>query len=617
MRMLGQALFVAFIAASVAAAQVDPPGRVARLNYLSGQISFQPGGADEWVGAPLNRPLTTGDKLWVEQDGRAELHMGSAAFRLNSRTAFEFLNLNDDNVQVRLAEGSVEIRLRRLDENESFEIDTPNLAFSLLRPGIYRIDADPDSQTTTISVRGGEGQVNGGGQTFTLKPGQQARVTGDQSITYDVASVRPPDWFDDWCSSRDRREDRSESARYVPRDMIGYEDLDDQGSWRPVTDYGNVWFPRTVSAGWAPYREGHWAWIEPWGWTWIDQAPWGFAPFHYGRWAFIGNSWGWMPGPVVVRPVYVPALVAWVGGPRFHASIGIGAGVAWFPLGPREAFIPAYRSSPTYVSRVNNTTIINNINVTNVNNVTYVNQRAPNAVTAVSRETFVGGRRINSSIVTLPVQAVDSGMVVRSAQIAPTRASLYGEGRMGAQAPAANVFTRAVVNRRAPPPAVVPFVQRQEALQQNAGRPLEPAQVERIRNQHQAQPARAVTHAMEAVPQPGRVENVRPVTEHQNPVPLAQPQPRVERESSPRRPDREPSQQIMPRVERERVKPVPQVQPMPQPQPHLERERAQPRVEHEAAPRTERPAPEERRGADRKPAEPQKEKEKPKEDRRL
>ena len=170
--------------------------------------------------------------------------------------------------------------------------------------------------------------MNGGGQAFTLKPGQQASVTGDQSITYDVASVRPPDWFDDWCSSRDRREDRSESARYVPRDMIGYEDLDDQGSWRPVADYGNVWFPRTVSAGWAPYREGHWAWIEPWGWTWIDQAPWGFAPFHYGRWAFIGSSWGWIPGPVVVRPVYAPALVAWVGGPRFHASIGIGAGVA-------------------------------------------------------------------------------------------------------------------------------------------------------------------------------------------------------------------------------------------------------------------------------------------------
>ena len=60
-----------------------------------------------------------------------------------------------------------------------------------------------------------------------------------------------------------------------------------------------VWYPN-VYPGWAPYREGHWAWVEPWGWTWVDDAPWGFAPFHYGRWVNVGGRWGWVPGPVAV-----------------------------------------------------------------------------------------------------------------------------------------------------------------------------------------------------------------------------------------------------------------------------------------------------------------------------
>jgi len=45
-------------------------------------------------------------------------------------------------------------------------------------------------------------------------------------------------------------------------------------------------FRRMFSRDWAPYREGHWAWIEPWGWTWVDDASFGFVTSHYGRWAF-------------------------------------------------------------------------------------------------------------------------------------------------------------------------------------------------------------------------------------------------------------------------------------------------------------------------------------------
>lgn len=478
---------MALSVAGIAAAQNDPPGRVGRINFLSGTVSFQPGGVDDWTGARVNRPLTTGDRLWVDQDGRAELHVGSAALRLSSRTAFEFLNLDDENVQIRLSEGSLEVRVRALAENQTFEVDTPNLAFSLLRPGVYRVDANPDNETTIVTVRGGQGEVTGGGQAFQVKAREQARVTGDRTITYEVASAPSPDWFDGWCDTRDRREERSQSAQYVSRDMIGYEDLDDAGDWQPVAEYGRVWYPRTVAADWAPYHYGHWAWVEPWGWTWIDDAPWGFAPFHYGRWAYLNARWGWIPGPVAVRPVYAPALVAFVGGRNFSLSVGIGAGVAWFPLGPREAYVPAYRASPTYINRVNtNNTVINNttiINNTTVNNVRYVNQTAPGGITAVSRDTFVGARSVAAASVRVRPEALSQAQVVRSAEVAPSQASVMGRsvgGQASARPPAA-VMSRSVVAKATPPPAPVPFMQRQTALQQNPGVPAGISQEQRVR----------------------------------------------------------------------------------------------------------------------------------------
>ena len=276
MRRSGLFLLLVFGVVEAAVAQDDPPGRVGRLNYISGAVSFQPGGVDEWVGANLNRPLTTGDRLWVDQDARAEMHVGGSAVRMTPRTAFQFLNLTDQTVQISVAEGSIEVRLRALGPDQVFEVDTPNLAYTLLRPGTYRIDVNPNSQTTIVTARNGQAEVTGGGQAFQVQPREQARVTGEQNVTYDIGPAPPPDWFDTFCDSRDRREDQSQSARFVSRDMTGYEDLDGAGDWRPAPEYGNVWYPRAMPAGWAPYRYGHWAWVEPWGWTWVDDARVGF-----------------------------------------------------------------------------------------------------------------------------------------------------------------------------------------------------------------------------------------------------------------------------------------------------------------------------------------------------
>ncbi len=476
----------------------DPPTRAARLGWIEGNVSFQPGGVEDWVPATLNRPIATGDRLWTDAGARTELHLGSSAFRLNGRTNFTFVNLTDSLAQVQVSSGTLEVRVRRLAEQESVEIDTPQAAFTLLRAGEYRIDITEQGDATVATVRGGDAEVAAGGQVFPLHPRDQVRVMEENGQpVFDRRTAPVADAFDNWCADRDRREDRSPSARYVSRDMPGYADLDDHGVWREEPNIGMVWAPR-VPVGWAPYHNGHWAWIEPWGWTWVDDAPWGYAPFHYGRWAFVGAGWVWVPGPVVVgvRPVYAPALVAWVGSGGFGVSIGIGVGpaVGWFPLGPREVWVPPYRYSPTYITQVNvtntvivNRTVINNVNVTNAN---YVNRGVPGAVTAVPQGAMVAGRPVAAAAVAVPPGVAARAQVGAYAAVAPQRGAVVGGQAPSNFTPPPAVANRAMVARTAPPPPPVSFNQRQTVLQQNPGQPLNRAQFSQIQQTPPQQGAR-------------------------------------------------------------------------------------------------------------------------------
>ncbi len=445
-------------------AQVDPPDRVARLNYIEGAVSFLPSGGqdNDWVTATLNRPLTAGDRLWADANSRSELHIGSTAIRMDSSTGISFLNLDDTTVQIRLSDGVVIVRLRRLDPGNAFEIDTPNLAFAINRPGDYRIETDPDSHTTVITVRMGEGEAIGGGRSWQVISDQQAILTGTDVLTYDLkdADAQPLTDFDKWARNRDTHEDSFAAPRYVSAEMTGYEDLDAYGRWIEAPGYGWCWTPAGIPVGWAPYRYGHWVWIAPWGWTWVEDEPWGFAPFHYGRWAYYGASWVWVPGPIAVRPVYAPALVAWIGGGGFGLSLGVGGGIGWFPLGPREVFVPGYRASETYVANINVTnTVVNRVAVINayrggtVQNITFVNRAAPNAIAVVSRDTFVNARPVSRNIVRVPSQELASAPVARAAQADPERTSVYGPGNHNAPHPPAQSINRSVVARRNPPVA--------------------------------------------------------------------------------------------------------------------------------------------------------------------
>ncbi|HUC54533.1 MAG TPA: DUF6600 domain-containing protein [Candidatus Cybelea sp.] len=510
----------------------DPPSRVARLSYAHGTVSFNPAGTDDWVSAVVNRPMTTGDKLWTDNDSRAELHLGSAAIRLSSNTGFSFLNLDDHMSQIRVTEGTLNVRVRRLEGDEAFEVDTPNLALSILRPGNYKINVNEAGDTTVVLVREGEGEVTGGGSAYTVHPKEVGTFSGTDQLDADVEGLGDDgDDFDSWCGDRDRREDHSTSSRYVSTDVIGYEDLDDNGGWRPVPEYGTVWFPHVTVVGWAPYRYGHWAWISPWGWTWVDDEPWGFAPFHYGRWVVVGGVWGWVPCPprpvgvVYVRPVYAPALVAWVGGPHFSVGIGIGGGgvgVAWFPLGPRDVYCPSYHVSQRYVENVNisNTTVINQTHITNVynnvyvnktvnvTNVTYQNQTAQNAVTATSHQAFTSAQPVSRNMVKVDAREVASAPVAPlTPGVAPQQRSVLGAGVSASVKPPAASFNRQVVAKNTPPPPPVSFAKQQQVIQANGGRPPAVSQIRQVQTESAQQARSNVKIAPPA--QPGNARNVQ------------------------------------------------------------------------------------------------------------
>jgi hypothetical protein len=491
---IGAASFALF--AVTAFGQQDPPSRVARLNYINGNVSMEPAGIDDWAPAAVNRPFTTGDYLYADQKSVAELHMDIAAMRLGELTSFGILNLNDQVTQLKLTEGDMYFRIHDFGDNQTFEVDTPNAAITLLRDGVYRIHVDPNANTTYVVTRSGQAEITGGSQAFTLNPGDAASLSGTDQLAYNIEPAPAPDVFDSWCDQRDAYEARNASSRYIPPTVIGGEDLGDNGVWSETPDYGAVWYPRSVDPGWAPYHNGHWAWIEPWGWTWVDDAPWGFAPFHYGRWVYWHERWGWAPGPIAVvvgrpyfRPVYSPALVAWFGGSHWGVSVGIGGApsLGWVALGFGEVYTPHYACSRQYFSNINlhNTRIERNVNITNVYNNVYVNHtvynqrfanvRSPNAVVSMPQRAFASGRSVRQDGVSLGPNQIahftPAQSTVTAPSVVPTRQALAPSIGERAVRPSAQIMQRQVLARTTPPPAPISFAARQSYIQQHAGQP--------------------------------------------------------------------------------------------------------------------------------------------------
>lgn len=333
---------------SLAAADddIEAPERVGRISTVAGQVQLRAGDG-EAQSALLNWPITSDNRISTGRNGLAELRVGAAAVRLDADSELEVSQLDDDSFRLHLSYGSVSVRVRDAEALRGFELTTAQARVSLREPGWIRVDAERPAGVSVISVLDGQAEVDGSFASITVRAGKRAELSNEGLNTGPLQRIA----FDDWPESLPAA---APALRYVTQDVTGYEELDRYGAWQDDADYGPLWLPRTVPVGWAPYSDGRWSWIAPWGWTWIDNAPWGYAPSHYGRWVLIGKRWGWAPGRERVRGAWAPALVGWVGGnhpvrPGQHA----GPGVGWFPLSPRDHYVPGYRVRPDYSWRVN------------------------------------------------------------------------------------------------------------------------------------------------------------------------------------------------------------------------------------------------------------------------
>ncbi|MGH9442541.1 MAG: DUF6600 domain-containing protein [Thermoanaerobaculia bacterium] len=455
-----------------AAQDSDIHQTVARISYLSGDVSYSRGDdPDDWQAPAVNVPLTLGDRIYSPENGRAELQIRGGEFiRIAPRTDLAALNLTDEVRQFSLTSGTASVQLRRLEDDETFEVDTPNVAVTFERLGDYRIDVD-ESGNTRVSCFQGEASVAASGGEVPLRQGEQMWIDGIDNPQYDVASLGGRDSWDNWVMSRESRYSRVSSYRYVNFNIGGVADLEEYGRWDNVPGYGRCWTPSRVDLGWQPYQSGRWMWEDPWGWTWVGNEPWAWAPYHYGRWVVSSSRWYWVPEGPSVAVRYSPALVAFVGGgPGGSLAFGAGGGgyVGWFPLGPRDPFYPWWEGGGRVAGGGLNARFMNR-----------------SSVTVVNESTFTSGGVVSSRAVRDPqiVRQIAAAPVIRGpVPVVPTVGSLRVSAHAGpsiARPPAA-IAARAVVTRVAPPPAPARFQEKLAEIRSNRGAPVSASAAARL-----------------------------------------------------------------------------------------------------------------------------------------
>ncbi len=413
--------FILTALALPAAAQVyvDEAGPgVARLSVVSGDVVVRRGDSGEFIAGELNAPLVALDHVLTGPDARAEIQFDWAnMIRLAPNTELRIASLEANDRFIQVAEGTVTLSVLR-EADTPTEISTPTVSVRPLDEGSYRLTVRPDG-STVVTVRSGElelltlegSEIVGPRRTMEARQG----IGDPDSVLLVRVSNLPEDDWDRWNFARDREFSRSDSYRYVSRDVYGADDLHRYGRWVNDPPYGWVWVP-DVGRSWAPYRVGRWSWVNYYGWTWVSSDPWGWAPYHYGRWYHTpAYGWAWYPGGVTVRHYWRPALVSFFGwGSRsgFNFSVSFGTGhIGWVPLAPYEVYRPWYGRGRNTVYVDNSVTVVNNVNIiNNYRNARFVDGRT--GVTGVDARNFGRIEVNNTNIV-----QVRSGDLARTAQV--------------------------------------------------------------------------------------------------------------------------------------------------------------------------------------------------------
>lgn len=324
----------------------DVPGaRIGRVAELVGAAQAWDAEQRAWVPLFLNRAVTAGDRVRTEAGSRVEVQIGSLRVFVGPSSDMELPALEESRTMIRLVSGSLAVQLRQAAWARSLELLTDELRLQPLGVGLFRLDRDlpqaagpvgaapgtpaavsgvPVLRSSAVALQGLL-RVNHPAPRFELRPGQRVdAVAGQPSIASDAVAGVAPDSFALWLAALDEGAAAPTAlapplAAEVPVEWTGMDGLERHGRWDRHPEYGIVWWPTTVRAGWEPYRHGRWVWVRPGGWVWWEDAPWGFAPYHYGRWVYWSNRWVWAPR--LPRP-HPPVVGAPVGGapvvPRSH-----------------------------------------------------------------------------------------------------------------------------------------------------------------------------------------------------------------------------------------------------------------------------------------------------------
>ncbi len=376
------------------ASAADPPLGGARISAVEGEALVQLGDGENWRAAPLNMPLLPGDRLQTGANGRLEVLLSDGtAVRLAPDSAARLVAVPPPDVAGEPAAAEVELEAGRANVATG-DADRSRPALILDSAGA-RVYVYPRSQVraqtvaadaTLVVLREGAASVESQGTGIPLQVGETLQVGAGGAFR--VAGL-PRDGFDRWSEAHDRALAAAPATSpYVPAPLAPYTaELNQYGQWTSVPEYGPVWRPTVVVAGWSPFTTGEWVWRGTW--VWVPVEPWGYVPFHYGRWRwdpFLG--WYWVP-PRPRLVVWEPGPVAWIVTPTY---------VSWIPLAPGEVYASPW---PHRIwGGAASTTIINNVTNVTVIQKTFVNAAAPVQVVAVPATTFR-----NRTVVTPAVHA--------------------------------------------------------------------------------------------------------------------------------------------------------------------------------------------------------------------
>jgi hypothetical protein len=353
------------------------------LRFLEGNVQVKTEDAAEWLPASINMPLIDGDQIWVPDNARVELMLrDGTVLRLDRNSYLEILTSEEVRVQFYLATGRV-YGNTNLNRDDTVVFETPTITFCACGQSVFGINVS-ENEDSVASVFQGEIYADRGAGQIKINAGNKAIFYKNTEYPQ-LTRIAPMDQWEQWNKGKDQEFGLSSLGRataYLPDELGAYSsDLERNGKWVYEQEYGYVWTPTVILAkDWSPYRIGRWVWMRG-DYVWISYEPWGWAPCHYGRWAFINHrGWCWVP-PARGDIYWGPGFVGWVYTPTY---------ISWVPLAPREIYYGRGNYGPHSVNIIN--IIINN---TPINNAVYRNIHVNNAVTTIHHDAFVTGRSIN------------------------------------------------------------------------------------------------------------------------------------------------------------------------------------------------------------------------------